>query len=283
MNVTIADTAGFCFGVKRAVDTVYQAIENAPSPIYTWGPIIHNEHVVGDFEKKGVMVLDEDTAELPSEGTVVIRSHGITRETQERLQASGMQVIDATCPFVQKIHQIVETQGKEGRDVIIVGNPSHPEVIGIKGWATGPCYVVSSVEDLKICDFSTNNKLCVVAQTTFNYEYFKEIVEIIKNLVYDVSVLNTICNATKERQLEARELAAKSDTMLVVGSKSSSNTQKLYSICKEFCDDTYYIQTLSDLVTVHFGSDNRVGITAGASTPNNIIQEVSQYVRRKEF
>jgi len=279
-HVTIAETAGFCFGVKRAVELVYRAAESAEGPVYTLGPIIHNEQVVVDLEKKGVCVLEEaDLDHLPRSGSVIIRSHGISRSVDEKLRASGLNIIDATCPFVRRIHDIVREKSRLGRRILIIGNPDHPEVIGIRGWAEGPCDVIPDREALLRLGLNRDEKVTVVSQTTFNYDYFQELVENISLLVYDKEVLNTICSATKERQTEAAALAAKSDIMLVVGSRSSSNTQKLYDICKAKCDDTYYIQTLGDLVTVHFGSDSWVGITAGASAPNNIIQEVSQYVR----
>ena len=281
MQVTIAETSGFCFGVKRAVDTVYREIEKEEGPIYTFGPIIHNESVVSDLAQKGVRVIEEANPEkgLPSKGTVIIRSHGITRAVKRELLAAGLNVVDATCPFVRKIHQIVQEESRSGRYIIIIGNASHPEVIGICGWCEGPYRVISGTQEMESFRPPEGMGVTIVSQTTFNFEYFQEIVEISKRLGYDVNVLNTICNATQERQSEAAELAEKSDIMLVVGSRSSSNTQKLYSICKAKCADTYYIQTLDDLITVHFRSDSRVGITAGASAPNNIIQEVSKYVR----
>ena len=285
MSVKVADTAGFCFGVKRAVDMVYHEAETEKGPIYTLGPIIHNEQVVADLENKGVRVLrDEDLEkDLPAEGSVIIRSHGVSKETEDKLKVSGLKVVDATCPFVRKIHDIVQQKSREGRRILIIGDPVHPEVIGIRGWAQGPCDVIPNETTLRNLNISKNEKVTVVAQTTFNYDYFQELVEIIDSLVYDKDVLNTICSATKERQMEAAALAAQSDVMLVVGSRSSSNTQKLYNICKARCADTYYIQTLDDLVTVDFGSDSQVGITAGASAPNTIIQEVSKYVRGTQF
>lgn len=283
-KVTVAKSAGFCFGVKRAVKTVLDEAKYGERPVFTWGPIIHNEEVVSEMEKMGVRVLDDaDADSLPSDGTVIIRSHGVSREIQEKMQTCGARIVDATCPFVKKIHKIVKENSLAGRRIIIIGNPKHPEVIGIRGWTEGPCDVVENTEDLKRLSFRNEERICIVSQTTFNYDKFQELVEIISHLVYDSIVLNTICSATKERQNEASELARNSDAMIVIGSRTSSNTQKLYDICKEACENTYYIQTLDDLVTLHFHSDSRVGITAGASAPNNIIQEVSQYVRGTEF
>ncbi|MDO4478356.1 MAG: 4-hydroxy-3-methylbut-2-enyl diphosphate reductase [Lachnospiraceae bacterium] len=280
-NVKVAKTAGFCFGVQRAVDMVYEAADRESVPVYTWGPIIHNEIVVKDMESKGVSVLKEHEGALPTEGCVIVRSHGVTEETYNSLKASGLKVVDATCPFVKKIHRIVEQETLKGRHVIIVGNRAHPEVIGIRGWAKGPCDVVATLEDFKALNLPKDAPLTIVAQTTFNFDYFQELVEIACFLGYDVEVTNTICNATRERQREAADLAGRVDVMLVVGSKESSNTQKLYDICKGKCSNTYYIEKPEDLVTVQISPGSCVGITAGASAPHNIIQEVSDYVRIK--
>ena len=282
MEVIRAKTAGFCFGVKRAVDTVYEQLEKASesTTIYTYGPIIHNEEVVKDMKQKGVIVLQSE-AELDAltEGTVIIRSHGVEKAIYDKLNAKGIKIVDATCPFVKKIHNIVQKESTNGNYIIIVGNPQHPEVEGIRGWAGIKAVVVQTKEDIDKLIIPENEKVCVVSQTTFNYNKFKELVEIILKKSYDVSVLNTICNATKERQTEAQHIAEEVDAMIVIGDKHSSNTQKLFEICKNACKDTYYIQTLDDLDMNQLGSVETVGITAGASTPNNIIEEVQNNVR----
>ena len=282
MEVIRAKTAGFCFGVKRAVDTVYEQLEKASesTTIYTYGPIIHNEEVVKDMKQKGVIVLQSE-AELDAltEGTVIIRSHGVEKAIYDKLNAQGIKIVDATCPFVKKIHNIVQKESTNGNYIIIVGNPQHPEVEGIRGWAGTKATVVQTKEDIDKLKIPENEKVCVVSQTTFNYNKFKELVEIILKKSYDVSVLNTICNATKERQTEAQRIAEEVDAMIVIGDKHSSNTQKLFEICKNACKDTYYIQTLDDLDMNQLGSVETVGITAGASTPNNIIEEVQNNVR----
>lgn len=281
MEIKKAKSAGFCFGVRRAVDTVYECIKDNPGEkIYTYGPIIHNSEVVKDLENKGVTVLqsEEDLAGL-KEGIVIIRSHGVSRHIYEILEKNNVEIIDATCPYVKKIHRIADKQSDEGRFVIVIGNPSHPEVQGILGWAKEDCAVVGSKEEALELNIPENRKLCIVAQTTFNYNKFQDIVEIIKKKSYDVSVLNTICNATKERQTEARSIAESVDAMIVIGDKHSSNTQKLYEICRKACKDTYYIQTLDDLDLNQLRSVGTVGLTAGASTPNNIIEEVQNNVR----
>ena len=283
MKLTIAKSAGYCFGVKRAVNMVYQEAEEAKVPVYTYGPIIHNEEVVRDLKQRGVHVVRElkELENLPK-GKIIIRSHGISRREHEAMKACGFEVLDATCPFVLKIHRLVEKYSKEGYRIVIAGNEHHPEVEGILGWVEGqPAYTVTSQEDVYNLPLKDGQKVCLVAQTTFNYNKFQELVEIIKKKGYDISVLDTICNATEERQTEARKIAAESDLMIVIGDKHSSNTQKLYEISKKECANTYYIQTSKDMDYHQIQSINNVGITAGASTPNNIIEEVSKNVRNE--
>ena len=279
MKVIKAKTAGFCFGVKRAVDTVYEQVDACSSLIYTYGPIIHNEEVVRDMESKGVVVLrSEEELDALEKGTVIIRSHGVGKWIYDKLEARNIRIVDATCPFVKKIHNIVRKASAEGAHIVIIGNPDHPEVQGIRGWAGEKVTVVQDKESAEGVDFGKKEKICVVSQTTFNYNKFKDLVEIIKKKSYDVSVLNTICNATKERQTEAASIAESVDAMIVIGDKHSSNTQKLFEICRKACNNTYYIQTLDDLDLNQLGSVETVGITAGASTPNNIIEEVQNNV-----
>ncbi|MFR3133147.1 MAG: 4-hydroxy-3-methylbut-2-enyl diphosphate reductase [Lachnospiraceae bacterium] len=287
MKVKTAKTAGFCFGVKRAVDKVYELIENGVSPIYTLGPIIHNEEVVSDFEKKGVTVISEEDIPKLREGTVVIRSHGVGRRIYDMLKTAGISFVDVTCPFVLKIHRIVERESRAGKQIIIFGDPSHPEVKGICGWCEGSCTVLRNREDAENFVPDPGRIPCIVSQTTFNYNKFKELVEILCKKRYDNNVLNidnilnTICNATEERQKEAQSIAGEVDTMLVIGGRHSSNTQKLFEICKKECENTYYIQTPVDLDSEMFHRSSYVGITAGASTPKKIIEEVQEHVRIK--
>ena len=287
MKVKVARTAGFCFGVKRAVDKVYQLIEQGIQPIYTLGPIIHNEEVVSDLAARGVQVIEEKDLDTLSGGTVVIRSHGVGREVYSKLKANHLDYIDITCPFVLKIHRIVEKQSQTGKHIVIFGDPDHPEVKGICGWCEGAYTVLKNKEDTEQFLPPEGKEICVVSQTTFNYNKFKELVEILCKKRYDNSVLNmgdilnTICNATEERQKEAQNIAGEVDTMLVIGGKHSSNTQKLFEICKEECGNTYYIQTPVDLDSEMFQCSSYVGITAGASTPNKIIEEVQEHVRIK--
>ena len=282
MEVIVAKTAGFCFGVERAVDKVYEQIEKTDRPIYTYGPIIHNEEVVRDLEEKGVQVIEgEEQLKALTEGVVVIRSHGVSQDIYRILEERGLEIVDATCPFVKKIHRIVQEQCQAGRQVVIIGNEKHPEVEGIKGWGDQDTVVIENAAQAE--DFSPvpGKKLAVVSQTTFNYNKFKELVEKISKKGYDILVLNTICNATQERQVEAKEIASKVDAMIVIGGKNSSNTQKLYEICLNECKNTYYIQTLGDFDPESVNSVRSVGITAGASTPKKIIEEVHTNVRVK--
>ena len=279
-KVILAKSAGFCFGVHRAVDTVYERTDK--KNVYTYGPIIHNEEVVKDLESKGVKAIsdisDIDTG-VDGNATVIIRSHGVSKSVYDSIRSKNYEIVDATCPFVLKIHRIVEEESAKGKQIIIIGNEKHPEVEGIMGWSHSPVMVVDSVEKAEELQVDGQKEVIIVSQTTFNYNKFKELVEIIEKKSYDVSVLNTICNATKERQTEARSIAETVDAMIVIGDKHSSNTQKLFEICRKACNNTYYIQTLGDLDLNQLGSVETVGITAGASTPNNIIEEVQNNVR----
>lgn len=281
-QIKLAKTAGFCFGVKRAVNTVYEQLDNGKLPIYTYGPIIHNEEVVKDLEARGVVVLDneEDIKRIGGDGTIIIRSHGVAKGIYDIIEKQNLKLIDATCPFVKKIHNIVYEKSLEGYNIIIVGNDNHPEVEGIKGWCQGLVTVINSEEEAEKYQIEKGKKACIVSQTTYNYKKFHKLVEIIKKKVYNVIIVNTICNATNERQVEAKQIATEAQSMLVIGGKTSSNTQKLYEICKEECGNTYYIQTAEDLKDVTL-ADGVVGITAGASTPKNIIEEVQASVRFK--
>ena len=288
MEVIVAEHAGFCFGVTKAVETVYEQIGSGKNgPIFTYGPIIHNETVVADLEKKGVRVI-ENAEELEniaresgkdSVGTIVIRSHGVTRQVQEAIEKTGFNVIDATCPFVKRIHKVVDSESASGKHIIVVGSARHPEVEGIVSYSNGPVYVIESPEEAR--KFNENRELeyTLVAQTTFNRKKFQETIEIFENNGYNINVVSTICNATDERQTEAENIAKMADVMIVIGGASSSNSRKLYEICAKECNNTYFIQTLDDLHLELPHEVKIVGITAGASTPKNIIEEVQNYVR----
>ena len=288
MEVKVAKTAGFCFGVQRAVDKVYELIDSCQDRLFTLGPIIHNEEVVNDLEKKGVRVASEEELKtLPKGSTVVIRSHGVGKKVYDQLKECGLSYVDVTCPFVLKIHRIVEKESKAGSHIVIIGDPDHPEVVGICGWCIGSYTVIRTKQDALDFVPPESKNVCIVSQTTFNYNKFKDLVEILREKRYDntvlniLNILNTICNATEERQREAKSIAGEVDTMLVVGGRHSSNTQKLFEICKKECENTYYIQTPVDLDSEMFHHSSYVGITAGASTPKKIIEEVQEHVRIK--
>ena len=281
MKVELAKSAGFCFGVEKAVNTVYEEAKNENEIVYTLGPIIHNEEVVKDMKKRGVEAVKiEDLDSLPK-GTVIIRSHGVSRDVYNFVKNSGHRVVDATCPFVKKIHAIVSVQSGKGKTVVIIGNPDHPEVMGIKGWGDKNTYAVENIEQFINLGLKKDEEIIIVAQTTFNHKKFQEIIDKISLLGYDVRCFNTICNATQERQAEAKKIASNVDAMIVIGDKKSSNTGKLVEICQEECKNTVFIQTLEDLDYGALLSVDSVGITAGASTPKHIIEEVQNIVRSK--
>lgn len=285
MTITLADSAGFCFGVKRAVDTVYHLLEDKEKKVYTLGPIIHNEQVVQDLNANGVGVVcnPEEISGEDDNATLVIRSHGVSQDVIRRIKEKGLCYEDATCPFVKKIHQTVEEYSAKSYRIIIIGSKDHPEVQGILGWTNGRGTVIETAEEAE--DFSLadpQEKICIVSQTTFNYKKFQELVEIFSEKGYDIIAVNTICNATAERQQEASALAAESDAMIVIGGKNSSNSRKLYEISKNQCENTNFIQTLEDLDMECIRSSSSLGITAGASTPKNIIQEVLKACQKKE-
>lgn len=279
MEILLAKSAGFCFGVQRAVDTAYKHADE--KNVYTYGQIIHNEEVVGDLAKHGVKIIEDDELDQIKDSKVIIRSHGAEKRVYDILEKNGNEIIDATCPFVKKIHNIVMDECGKGHTVIIVGDGKHPEVKGIMGWCMSEPVVIGTEEEaekfVQSClngEYKPSENISIVSQTTFNYRKFHNVVDIIRNKLYNVTAYKTICNATSVRQREAQEIASKVDAMIVIGGRNSSNTQKLYEISKKECENTYYIQTLVDLDLTTFESVSRVGITAGASTPNKLIKEV---------
>ncbi len=282
MEVEVAKSAGFCFGVKRAVDMCYDSAGD-DSKVYTLGPIIHNDEVVNELESRGVHAVKEDEIkELKGDGLMIIRSHGVSEAVENSLSDMGFEIKDATCPFVKKIHRIVDEYSRKGYFILVTGDEAHPEVAGICGHcSTDSIAVVSDEEQLDKVLRGGGEKLLVVSQTTFNLKKFKYFVEIIEKKGYykTVYIQNTICNATEERQNEAERLSKTCDSMIVIGDRNSSNSKKLFGICADNCENTFFIQTLDDLIPDSGALHGKVGITAGASTPNNIIQEVSRYVR----
>lgn len=282
MEVILAESAGFCFGVKRAVNEVYHQLEEAKgTPIYTYGPIIHNDKVVKDLKEKGVRVVEQlDEFETLPKGIVIIRSHGVSCAEEKLIRNVGMTVVDMTCPFVKKIHRLVEEKSRQGWKIVIAGDAAHPEVRGIVGWCKEGAFVVKDAEEAQNLPVSPADKIFIASQTTFHYTNFQNIVDLFEKKGYNINCVNTICNATRSRQEEAARLAASVDGMLVIGGRHSSNTQKLFEICKKECNNTHYIQTAEDLNDHWFLTADKVGVTGGASTPNIIIEEVLHHVRR---
>ena len=277
MSILVAESAGFCFGVSRAVETVEQAAAQGRQ-VVTLGPIIHNRHVVEKFEKMGVRVID--SPEQAQKGmTVVIRSHGVAKAVYQALEQKGVQIVDATCPFVKRIHGIVQKATQEGTLPIIIGTPTHPEVEGIAGWCD-KCYIFETPEQLDNWaakgEISPDFPICMVCQTTSTEFLWKKSVQIVKKQFTNVKIFDTICRATEFRQKEAANLSASSQAVVVVGDAKSSNTKRLAMICRESCPNVVLVDNASELKAEQFRGITDVGITAGASTPAWIIKEVNK-------
>ena len=277
MSITVAKSAGFCFGVSRAVELVESAAK-AGKRVCTLGPIIHNRHAVGRFEEMGVRVITAPEEAEPG-ATVIIRSHGVTRAVYNRLESRGVEIVDATCPFVKRIHGIVSKAEEEGRLPVIIGTRSHPEVEGIAGWC-GCCRVFESPEELEIWaqsgEVSANTPICMVCQTTSTEFLWKLCGKIAKKYFTDLKIFDTICRATESRQNEAANLSSNCQAMVVVGDTHSSNTGRLAMICREHCEKVVLVDNASELDADFFCGVHDVGITAGASTPAWIIKEVNK-------
>ena len=271
MEIITAKSAGFCFGVNRAIEACYNEIEKG-GRIVTYGPLIHNKNVNKDLENKGVKSVD--TLDGCEGATVIIRSHGVGKAVYDELERRNIHYVDGTCPFVKKIHNIVRKKRDEGYEIIIIGDVKHPEVIGINGWCDNSAITVDNVDDAQKLIFDDEKKYAVVVQTTFRESKYYDILKILKEKSKKITEENTICSATEERQTEAVKISQNVDKMLVIGDKGSSNTQKLYEICRKNCRNTYYIETIEDLVLNNCKFNDKIGITAGASTPPAIIKEV---------
>ena len=278
MEIIVANSGGFCFGVNRSIKLAEELLDENDN-IYTYGPLIHNEIVTKDLEERGGRILTSLESQIDKTVPVLIRSHGISRKEENDIKNRIEFLYDATCPFVKKIHSIVENASKEGFSIIIIGDKNHPEVQGIFGWSTSNTIIISNEEDLQLVKTLPQNPIKIVVQTTFNKEKFINIVEKIRKIRYDIEVSETICDATNTRQKEALELSQKCDVMLVIGDKKSSNTCKLFDICHTYCQNSHHIQSYKDLEREWFVGAKVVGITAGASTPKKIIKEVQNYVR----
>lgn len=272
MDIIVAKSAGFCFGVSKAINTIFDILDVTDKPIFTIGPIIHNEDVVNALKERGVTAV-EDLVEIGGQGNVVIRTHGVVPEVYDRLKEKDLKYTDATCPYVKKIHNLVAEKVKEDFTILIVGDREHPEVKGIYGWCKGNAYIIENVEDIDSIP-DNGQKFCVVAQTTLTKENWETINENLNKKFENVIKFDTICNATSTRQKDAEELSKTVDVMLVIGGNNSSNTNKLYEICKKHCEKTYKIENASGIPPLEINKIKRIGVTAGASTPEWIIKEV---------
>ncbi|WP_163194556.1 4-hydroxy-3-methylbut-2-enyl diphosphate reductase [Clostridium thermarum] len=277
-ELIVAENAGFCFGVKRAVDTSTDYKEKSKSDIYTFGPLVHNKNVVDHLRQKGINEVDINNLDkLNDKDTVIIRSHGVSPQVMEQIKNTGAEVVDATCPYVLAIHKRVKKYYEQGYQIVIVGDKNHPEVVGSNGWCDNTAIITKDGEGLVI----SAPKVCIVAQTTEKKANFEKVIEVVSKQCKEVVTFNTICSATKERQTSAEDTAKTVDVMIVVGSRSSSNTTKLYEICSKHCENTIFIDNGSEIPKWLFESENikKVGITAGASTPDWIIQDVLEKLR----
>ena len=278
MEVKIAQNAGFCFGVKRAMKMAWDELENkGKNDTYSLGPLIHNKQAVDKYKEKG-LIEKEDLEDIPSNSKLIIRSHGVGEKVYTESKSKDMEIVDTTCPFVKKIHDIVKDFSDRGYEIIIIGNAVHPEIIGINGWCNNNAIIINKVEEIDSITFDSTKAYCVVSQTTANLESFNNIVEKLKEKINNLTVKNTICFATKERQLSAIDLAKEVDCMVVIGGKHSSNTQKLVTICSKVVP-TFSIETKEELKKEMFENFKVAGVTAGASTPDWIIDEVIEYLK----
>jgi len=272
MEIRLAESYGFCFGVKRAIEIAEES-KNA----ITFGPLIHNKEEINRLKDNFSVRTAHDMSEIGNEQRVIIRTHGIVKDDLEKLKKSGKEIIDATCPFVTKPQNIVEQMSSEGYKIVIFGDENHPEVKGVKSYSKNGAVITLDTEGLENIAFGS--KVAVVSQTTRKVEEFKKIVNYLLERVSEVRVFNTICNATFENQDAAREIAKSSDVVIVIGGKNSSNTKQLLSISKDYCEDSYLVENESELDKSWFDGKKSCGITAGASTPDWIIEKVISKIR----
>lgn len=279
MTIKIAKVAGYCFGIQNAIEIAEKSLEENSGPIYSLGDISHNHQEMQRLQEKGISKID-DVDQIDS-GTVIIRTHGVSKEIIEKLESKDINIIDATCPYVKNIHKKVEKFDREGYQIVIIGNQNHPEVIGSKGWSSKDAVIISTIEEAKALD--DYDKICIVAQTTFINEKFNEIVEVLRTKSRDILVFNTICSATALRQEAAVELAKQVDGMVVVGGYHSSNTQKLKEVCEAHCKNIWHVETAEDLDLESLKSLDSIGLTAGASTPVWLIEEVTEKMEENKL
>lgn len=282
MEIIVAKNAGFCFGVERAVDAVYDLLKEDASELYSIGPLIHNELVTNDLKSKGLVEINNyDEIKNLKNNKVIIRTHGIEKDVYNLLTSSNNSIVDLTCPFVSKIHKLVKEYSENGYKIIVIGDKDHPEVKGIVSYAKEDIFVVINEEDIRNLKIDRNDKVFIVFQTTTNAENAQKLVDILKDLFYNYRLVNTICNATQNRQDEVKVLAETCDVMLIIGSNTSSNTRKLYEIAKKYCKNTYLLTSIDDVKNIKIGKSVKIGVSAGASTPKYLIEEILNNVRNE--
>jgi len=276
LEVIIAEHAGVCFGVKRAIDMAFKAARKYRNHVYTIGPLIHNPQVVEQLREAGATV-KEDIGDI-AEGTVIFRSHGVPLHLVERARRKGLRIVDATCPFVKRTPKFARMLSRKGYLVIVVGDKSHPEVRSLKSYVGGEAMVVDSVGELG--DWAGCKKVGVVAQTTQSLENFREIVTTCLAKVGEIRAYNTICDATALRQKEALDLAHSVDCIIVIGGHRSANTRRLAEICRRILDETHHVERVEELKPSWFRGRRRIGVLGGASTPSWVIEEIVQGIHR---
>lgn len=282
MEIIVGKNAGFCFGVQRAVDAVYDLLKEEGRELYSIGPLIHNEIVTNDLKSKGLIEINDysEIADLKNK-KVIIRTHGIEKDIYDLLMSNNNSIIDLTCPFVSKIHKLVKEYSEAGYKIIVIGDKEHPEVKGIVSYAKEDIFVVINEDDIRNLKIDRNDKVFIVFQTTTNAENAQKLVDILKNLFYNNRLVNTICNATQNRQDEVKILAETCDVMLIIGSNASSNTRKLYEISKKYCENSYLLAGVDDAKNIKLLKSVKIGVSAGASTPKYLIEEILNNVRNE--
>ena len=283
MKIILAKNAGFCWGVKRVVKLTEEEIAKSNHKIFTHGPLIHNQEVIQKFEKKGVCTLPENVsddrlAELSENTSIIIRAHGIPPKEHKKLSSAGLKVIDGTCPHVVIIQKKVKNAFLNNRIVLILGDKGHAEVTGLLGYCPGKGYVISSEADVE--KIPEKEAVTVVAQSTLDKKTFDKLTEIIKNKWKDSQIIDTRCDATTHRQNEAIELCGKVDIMIIIGGKNSANTNRLFQICSNEGVPAYHIENVDELQSINFDKIETVGVTAGASTPDWIIESVIEEIAK---
>jgi 4-hydroxy-3-methylbut-2-enyl diphosphate reductase len=277
MQVLLADEYGFCFGVERAVDMVEDALQEGKT-VRSLGPLIHNEQEMARLESQGVATIS-DPVQIQRTDTAVIRAHGVTPGVQKELEEKAGKVVDATCPFVTRVQKLAARAAAANRHVIVVGNPDHPEMIGVKGYAPDHAFVIR--DETEVASLPRLNKPLVVSQTTIKAKTFFDTAEAVKSKTDDgVEIVNTICSATRDRQDAARALAGMVDAFYIIGGRHSSNSVKLLAVCKEQCEKSFLIETEEEIDAADIAGAERVGVTAGASTPEWLIHRVVAHLKK---